>query len=364
MDFAIGLLLFTFTLIVYFSYTNNFQKQDKGDLETMLTDARTISSSLALSGYPANWSNSFVIRIGLADEQVVNGIKIKSFKQLNYSFTKSIFPTIFDYIVFFTDSNGNVLNINGVCGIGSPSINLTYKVRTAYYYQDPADSFLKNFMNQTFNADIYFDDQSNDINGLYGFVKNLSKYGFIVMEHPFMQPPDFNDYKDQLENYSSEGGLFMISGELVSAQNKDFIGATFKKKSGQSISDRNSTVNNTDQYLSLSVGQNIVFRQAYYVENLSTSANFKIIATFNLDHSNSVAKWKYGNGTVYFFSDFDVSNFNGNFVGIVEDATQGFIQGTCTNVSIAGLKLNKLVKAERYLNYNSKVVKMNVYVWQ
>ena len=31
MDFAIALLLFTFTLVVYFSYTNNFQKQAMPD---------------------------------------------------------------------------------------------------------------------------------------------------------------------------------------------------------------------------------------------------------------------------------------------------------------------------------------------
>ena len=48
MDFAIALLLFIFTLVVYFSYTTNFQSQDKGDLDIMLTDAKAISSSLVL----------------------------------------------------------------------------------------------------------------------------------------------------------------------------------------------------------------------------------------------------------------------------------------------------------------------------
>lgn len=368
MDFAIALLLFTFTLVVYFSYTNNFQKQEKGELDIMLTDAKSISSSLALSGYPPDWDNLTVIRIGILDGQTLNTTKMKSFKQLNYTNAKKIFATQYEYFVFFVDSNKNVLNINSICGVGSPLINVSYKIRAAYYYQDNDDSFLKDFMRDTFSADIYFDDNSNDIHGLYGFVKNLSKYGLIVIEHPAISTSDYNSYKDQLENFTSTGGLFMLSGELVSAQNKDLVGATFKKVSGESSNECPAIVNNTDPYLSFTVGQTMVFDQCYYAKNNTASplpsADFTRIATFNQTDDKAIARWKYGNGTVYFFSDFDVSNFNGNFVSVVEDATKGFIQGTCTNISVSGLNPKKLVKVERYLNYNSKVVKMVVYLWQ
>jgi len=61
MDFAIALLLFTFTLAVYFGYANNFQKQEKGELDALITDAKSISSSLALPGYPNNWNNETYI---------------------------------------------------------------------------------------------------------------------------------------------------------------------------------------------------------------------------------------------------------------------------------------------------------------
>ena len=33
MDFAVAMLLFTFTLTVYFGYTNNVQKQGKSDFD-------------------------------------------------------------------------------------------------------------------------------------------------------------------------------------------------------------------------------------------------------------------------------------------------------------------------------------------
>ncbi|MBI2659989.1 hypothetical protein HYX07_02410, partial [Candidatus Woesearchaeota archaeon] len=184
MDFAIALLLFTFTLAVYFSYTSNFQKQEKGELEILLKDAKALSSSLALPGYPVNWDNTTVLRIGIADDQKINSTKVKQFKQYDYVRSKVRFATPYDFIVFFVNEKGEVLNINGVCAIGYPLVNVSYNVEAAYYYQDPSDSFLKDFMNETLNADIYFDDQSNDIYGLHGFISNLSKYQIVVMEHP------------------------------------------------------------------------------------------------------------------------------------------------------------------------------------
>ena len=364
MDFAIALLLFTFTLVVYFSYTNNFQKQEKGELDVMISDAKAVSSSLALSGYPTNWDNTTVIRIGIADEQKVNATKVKNFKQFDYKKSKRLFATPYDYVIFFVNDKGEILNVNSVCVIGYPLVNVSYKIKSAYYYQDPADSFLKDFMNQAFKADIYFGDNPGDINDIDALASNLSKYQFLVMEHPLLTGGDYNDFKDAFNNYTSKGGLFMISGELTTSQGKELVGAEFFKKSGQSTSDRNSTVNNTEQYLSLKVGENIVFAQAYYVENKSSSSNFLQIATFNADQRNALSKWKYGNGTVYFFSDFDVSYFNGNFVDVVKEAANALIEGTCNPINITDIPQKDLVKTERYLTYNSKIVKMIVYLWK
>lgn|GEM_PF-2525626 len=363
-DFAIALLLFTFTLVVYFSYTNNFQKQEKGELNTLLTDAKALSSSLALPGYPSGWDNTTVLRIGVADDQRVNSTKVRLFKQYDYKNSKRRFATPYDYVVFFSNEKNEVLNINGVCVIGHPFVNVSYNVRSAYYYQDPADSFLKDYMNNTLKADIYFNDQNNDIYGLHGFVSNLSKYQLVMMEHPLMSGGDYNSYKDKIENYSSTGGLLMISGELATSNGKEIMGADFFKIAGQSESQRSAIVNNTDQYLSLAAGQSMVFNQYYYVENKSSASQFKIIATFNQTGDNAISKWRYGNGTIYFFSDFDVSFFSGDFVGIVKDSISGFIEGTCSQVNVTGIPQKKLVKTERYLTYNSKVVKMVVYLWE
>lgn len=355
MDFSIALLLFIFTLTVYFSYTTNFQKQEKGELDSMISDAKSISSSLVLKGYPLDWGNTTVIRIGIANEQNINVTKLKSFAQLNYSNTKKIFGTYYNYFIFFENNNGEVLNIKGLCGVGSNVVTTTYNIKSAYYYQDPSDSFLKDFMNQTFKADIYFDD-------IDGLSKNLSKYSFLVMEHPLLSASDFSTYGGKLENYTLNGGLFMISGELATPATNNMAGADFKKKAGQSSSQRTAIVNYTDDYLSLTVGQSMVFNQYYYVVNTS-ALDFNLISTFNQTNDKAIARWKYGNGTVYFFSDFDVTFFSGNFVNIVEDAAKSLTEGTCNPINITGINPAKLVKIERYVNYNSKTAKMIVYLW-
>jgi len=364
MDFAIALLLFTFTLAVYFSYTTNFQKQEKGDLDIMLSDAKSISSSLLLSGYPGDWDNITVIRIGIADEQKINATKLKTFKKMGYNSTKRKFATAYNYFVFFVNENGDVMNIKGICGSGYPLTNISYNIKSAYYYNDEDDKFLKDFMSTSFGADIYFGDNPSDFNDIDSLISNISKYNVIVLEHPDLTTPNYNDLKAPIENFTSNGRLVMLSGQLTTSQGKNLLGADFYKKSGQSISDRNASVNNTDEYLSLAVGESFVFAQAYYIENTSGAAQFKQIMTFNTDGKNSLSKWSYGNGSVYFFSDFDVSFFNGNFVGVVEETAESAIEGTCAPISLAGIIPKKFVKTERYLDYNSKVVKMVVYLWQ
>src|SRR3989338_1910634 len=363
MDFSIALLLFTLTLVIYFSYTNNFQKQESGGLDNMLSDSKAVSSSLILSGYPKGWDNGSVIRIGLADEQSLNATKLRHFKLLNYSKTKSSFGTNFDYFVFFIN-NDEVLNINGICGVGHQLITPNYNIKSAYYYSDEDDKVLKDFMGVTFDADIYLGDDGYDVSDIDGFISNLSKYTFIVLEHPDVSPSNFNKFQTAVENFSSRGGLAMISGQLTTSNDRDLLDVEFRKKAGQSLSDRKAIVNQSDDYLLLNVGQNITFSQAYYTENKSITSDFIAIATFEQDLRNAITKWKYGNGTNYFFSDFNVSYFNGDFAGLIEEAAKGMIGGTCNPINISQIKLKNLVNTERYLNYNSKLVKMIVYLWQ
>ena len=363
-DFAAGLLIFIFTLLVYYNYTINFQRQEDTALNSLIRDAKSISSSLTSIGYPSDWNNSTVVIIGIVNERILNTTKLKRFKQLNYTNTKSKFATSYDYFIFFTNSKDEVLNINGICGAGSPTINTSHIINSAYYYSDNNNAFMKDFMNSVFHSDIYFGDNPLNVGDIDDLMSRLSRYNLLIMEQPSLPTTIYDLYKNEIENYSSNGGLILISGQLTTNQGKNLVGANFFQKPGQTISDRNSTVNNNDQFLSLSLGESIVFAQANYVENTSTATGFLQIATFNSDSENAISKWQFGNGTIYFFSDFNISYYNGNFINAIEDATQSLVGGTCTPVNASTMNAKDIAKIERYLTYNSKIIKMEIYAWQ
>src|SRR3989344_8728978 len=67
MDFTIGIIIFSLVLITYYTYTTNISKQDTIALNDLVSDSKSVSSSLMLAGFPENWDNETVQRIGLTN---------------------------------------------------------------------------------------------------------------------------------------------------------------------------------------------------------------------------------------------------------------------------------------------------------
>ena len=363
MDFVIGTLIFSFMLIAYYTYTANISKQDSLTARDLLLDAESVSSSLLLGGFPDNWNNNTVQSIGVTNSnQRVNNTKFLNFEGLPYNKTKKLFGTVYDYFIFFTDENANITPVEGVCGVGHLGVNSTYNIKSAYYYDNSGDSFLKEFMIDKLDADVYSEESGyEDFDALVG---NINNYGFVVIEHPLLPTSVFNDNKGEIENFAANGGLLMLSGEIASAQGKEMVGVEFYKKSGQSISDKNSTVIAEDEFLSFNIGENIIFSQAYYVENQAGAENFTEIVEFNEDGKAAVARWSYGNGSVFYFSDMDADYFAGDFIDEVTNAMVTWGDFRCNPATLGSIQYKNLVKIERVVIYDSKPVKMVIYLWQ
>lgn len=363
MDFVIGTLIFSFMLIAYYTYTANISKQDSLTARDLLLDGESVSSSLLLGGFPDNWNNNTVQSIGVTNSnQRLNSTKFLNFEGLPYNKTKKLFGTVYDYFIFFTDENANITPVEGICGVGHLGVNATYNIKSAYYYDNSGDSFLKDFMVNSLNADVYSAESGyDDFDALAG---NINNYGFVVIEHPMLPTSVFNDNKGEIEDFAANGGLLMLSGEIASAQGKEMVGVKFYKKSGQSESDRNSTVIAEDEFLSFNIAESIIFRQAYYVESQGGAENFTEIAEFNADNNAAVARWSYGNGRVFYFSDMDTDYFAGDFVDEVTNAMIKWGNFRCNPVTLGGIQYQNLVKIERVVIYNSKPVKMVLYLWQ
>ncbi len=349
MDFAIALLLFIFTLVVYFSYTTNFQKQEKGELDVMLTDAKSISSSLTLSGYPKDWSNETVIRIGIADEQKLNETKMRYFSELNYTLSKRRFGTVYDYFVFLEGANNSLINFGTKCGVGSPLINVTKRLKRAGYFKQAENEMEDEIdaLEAKLGVDIY-----KEWTSAADMLNNISNYDFVLMETPQLSAAQV----PQLDDYVNNGGFIFVSERIISGENGSVLGITYFKRTKCK---QNATIVLDDLFLALKKGQSFEPDECPYIDGDATK-----IAEFP-DGKISIAKWDYGKGAVYFFSDFDV-DFLASFQQNIADAMESFMTGcgTIDDIQVNKTNAKRLIKVDRYLNYNSKVVKMVVYLWQ
>lgn len=122
-DFIIATLIFIIALIIYFTYTTNASQEDSNLLQDLTSDAKMVSNSLVSEGYPTDWNNETVKRIGLTNnDQRLDDEKLRNFINLNYSNSKKLLATVYDYFVFFQDFDNKVLNLSGSCGTGHPQV--------------------------------------------------------------------------------------------------------------------------------------------------------------------------------------------------------------------------------------------------
>ena len=171
------------------------------------------------------------------------------------------------------------------------------------------------------------------------------------MENPRLSSSQVN----QLNDYVNSGGFVFISEEM---RNNDgaILGVNYSKRGSCS---QNATIILDDVFLTLKQGDKFLPDECPYIEGDVTK-----IAEFP-DGKIAMAKWGYGNGSVYFFTDFDVQYLT-SLQQSVADALQGSITvcGTTDQIQLNRTNANRLVKVERFMNHNSKVVKLVIYAWQ
>ncbi|MBS3102733.1 hypothetical protein J4458_04785 [Candidatus Woesearchaeota archaeon] len=368
-DFIISTFIFAVILLIYFAYIADLPNRDAVSLGNLITDAKAISSSLMSPGQPSNWNANNVIRAGFVDSNnKIDNAKFTELNKISYNKSKKLFSTNYDYFAFFANESGDAQNIEGFCGFGSAEVNISYNIKAAYYYKD--EDKLRQFMTDAFEADIYQYQSEQDIDEL---IQNIGNYNFIVIESPEFSTSTFNSIRDDIEDWASSGGIFMLSARPVAAQGRQLLGAKFYKVSGDAGSDKPATVVREDEFVAFNYADQIIFNQVYYIEDTLIGSNLFDIARLNesdveiediMDNKIAIARWPYGEGKVLFFSDFDADYLAGDFQQALEASTKKWIKARCLPVDISRIKREKLVKFERLLVYNSDIVKMVLYLWQ
>jgi len=120
LDFIVGASIFTLVAITFFHFMSS-QIEDRGSqYENILIDAKSVSSSLLLKGYPDDWDPDTVQRIGLSDgDNRINNIKVFHFYNLtqnDYERAKSLLGTRYEFIIFFLNSSDEIPVIESYLG--------------------------------------------------------------------------------------------------------------------------------------------------------------------------------------------------------------------------------------------------------
>lgn len=125
-DMIVAVLIFGAAILVYYKTTTNLSDQDETLLDDLLIDAKSISSSLMSQGYPYNWIEDNVVRIGITSDNRINETKLEQFSRIPYNNSRKLFGTAYDYYVYFRDRNNNIIPFNeSLKGIGKPGVNST-----------------------------------------------------------------------------------------------------------------------------------------------------------------------------------------------------------------------------------------------
>jgi hypothetical protein len=152
MDLMVGLMLFSFGIATFYLYSINNQGESRENFERINYDGNKIMNSILSEGYPLEWNTSNFIKIGILSGDKVNQTKLENFYNLtqnNYSITKAVFSTKYDYY-FITDNI--TYGTKAIEGIGKPGStiatippeakNLVKINRFIIYKEKPVSAYL------------------------------------------------------------------------------------------------------------------------------------------------------------------------------------------------------------------------------
>ncbi len=124
-DLTVGAIIFFSAILIFFIYSVNHSGEAKENLEGLSYEGDVLFSNILSEGYPQNWNEANVVKLGILDNGRINQTKLEMFYNLaynNYTRTKSIFNLRHDYYFYFTNMSINSTVMNG---IGKPETNWT-----------------------------------------------------------------------------------------------------------------------------------------------------------------------------------------------------------------------------------------------
>jgi hypothetical protein len=150
-DIIIAFTVFLIAILIFFIYSVNYSGEVEDTFKKLSYDGEIIFKNIFSEGYPEDWNSSNVVNIGIFSKNKINETKLERFYNLaenNYSITKDIFKTNYDYY-FFLELNITINSLE-IEGIGKPgtnkdditSENLIKLTRFTIYKEKPTTAYL------------------------------------------------------------------------------------------------------------------------------------------------------------------------------------------------------------------------------
>ncbi|MEM4711273.1 MAG: hypothetical protein QXL18_04985 [Candidatus Woesearchaeota archaeon] len=132
-EFILSFLIFTAAIIL--SVKSIFSiYSDEGFLD-LQKESEHISQQLISEGFPLNWDNESVIKIGLLSNNKIDSDKLKNLYYLQYSKAKYLFGIHGDFFIYFSNASGIIplfyivdqnISLPEGCGYGNVNVVKTY----------------------------------------------------------------------------------------------------------------------------------------------------------------------------------------------------------------------------------------------
>ncbi len=124
LDVVMAVFIFTAGIIAYHYYSLNIGNEDKERMKEIAFQADALSSGLLKEGYPKAWNSTSVVKVGITNnDQHLNDAQWVEFSKLNYTLSKELLGMSYDFLIFIENSQGSVVSVDGICGIGTPEAN-------------------------------------------------------------------------------------------------------------------------------------------------------------------------------------------------------------------------------------------------
>lgn len=120
-DFLIGFFIFMIAVVITSQYILNYKVLQEGN--TVSQDSRVIADMLNDDGFPTNWDENSVVKIGLLSDGELNITKLASINSLDYEAVKAKLGVTSDFVIQFSNNNGSIVSLEG-CSVGDPELQV------------------------------------------------------------------------------------------------------------------------------------------------------------------------------------------------------------------------------------------------